>query len=634
MPRILFLICLSCIMIFSCGFSCTPPPPTSFTIQTSDAIGPQGTNPPPPGTVPIVKIPRPGTNVYGELVVNTQGPGAQGTLGYYDGTTNSFGLYQALNVIVPANWDHNVNFGYPQDPALDPEEPCIFPVVPPGSGIQNYGEGLFGSNDVPMANGDLFEWICYYEITQLPAGLSNFALQSSLPSTLTVSSNGVPLTTAGGYPQLYVYGEDTNGNSLFNTVTATSVAPNGASATFPFPTNADGTALAPSLYSAALVNNNSDGTQSPAGPSILSIGAMQQFTTPMGVGAQVVQYSSYSSDTGDPYGDGTCAGQTTYSSETSTTSYPVVTQYSLGNVNTNGTIIPVGSNPTAIVLYNEIDNSRYNQNGPCNYSGSDTTFMGNAVVANTGSNTVSILDLNANEVIATVTVGSNPSAITLSPDQSVAYVLNSGEGTLSSVSLSSYSQTAKVFVGSTPEAMAITPDGNIWVGGQGYLAQINTSLQVIGNYSTNGYSISSLSYNPGAAELVATAATASGSLVVQEINNSATSTNNALSVNAQRQIAILPSNSVGLYYSATAQHSAVPLMMPTGTLAGGQSNDNWLSVSGSTNGFTITDAIDHVDFMDGTAPGPITSISIDPSEYVAYLAIPDSNEVMTVYLPQ
>jgi len=482
-----------------------------------------------------------------------------------------------------------------------------------------------------MVSGDTFKWFCL--INQMPGRSTSFAIQGSLPSTLTLYSNGVPLTTGNGYPQVYVYGKDTNGNQIFNAITAISVSSDQTNATFPFPTQADGSPLPPSLYGLALVSTNSDGSMSPAGPHFLSIGTTQQFNTPFGVAAQVEQSSWYQSDTDDPYDDGTCAGQNHYYSGTNTVTYPIVTQYSQGNVNINGSSVSVGPNPTAIILYNQVDDSTYNTSGPCHYNGTDTTHMKNAVVANTGSNTLSILDVLAGYVISTVTVGQNPSSLVLSADQSTAYVANSGDGTLSSVSLDSYTQTGNVYVGSAPQAIANAPDGTLWVGGNNFISHVNPNMQILGTYSTNGYTISALTYNSTAAELVATSVDSNGGLFVQEIDDSATNSNGAFTLKAQRQVSTLPNDGSGPYYSATARTSAVRAQIATGTLVGGASNDGWLSLSGTTNGFTVTNSLDHIPFMDGSTLSPVTAIAIDPSQYVAYLALPDSNQVITVYLP-
>jgi hypothetical protein len=159
-------------------------------------------------------------------------------------------------------------------------------------------------------------------------------------------------------------------------------------------------------------------------------------------------------------------------------------------------------------------------------------------------------------------------------------------------------------------------------------------MQLLGTYSTNGYTIVSLSYNPTASELVATVADAAGNLVVQEISDAGTASNGILALNAQRQVGTVPFTGAVPHFSSTTQNSAVPLLVASGSHAGGAANDGWLSVSATTSGFTVTDTLGHLAFMDGQTPSAVTSVAIDPSEYVAYLAVPDSNQVITVYLPQ
>lgn len=634
MWRVYSVCLMSSLIIFCCGFEgCNRTPGTEFAIQVQDA--PMPTKPLPPGTKPPLAIPRPHTFVNGLLELNSVTPATQGSNGSYDGYTDILGLFHANDPKVPAKWDHYANFGPTSQFTFTPD-PCLYPHIPTDTGITEVSPGEYVSYGVDMTNGSEFDWYCLFTPSSpFPGRSTSFAIQGSLPSTLTLYANGVPLSTDSGYPQVYVYGKDTNGNSLFNAISAISVSPDRSNATFPFPTKSDGTPLPPSMYGLALVNTNPDGTVSPAGPHFLSVGATQQFNTPFGVAAQVVQSSWYQSDTDDPYGDQTCAGQNHYYSSTNTTNYPVVTQYSQGNVNVAGGVISVGTNPTAVLLYNLQDDSTYNTSGPCSYSGTDTTYMHNAVVANTGSNTLSIVGLGqaGGGVIATVTVGQHPSALALSADQSVAYVANSGDGTVSSVNLTSYSQTGNVYVGSVPQAVEVAPDGSIWVGGNGFISHLNSSMQVLGTYSTNGYIISSLKYNSTASELVASSVNSAGGLYVQEIDDAATNSNGAFTLKAQRQVSTLANDGSGPYYSSTARTSPVRTQMANGTHVGDYGSDSWLTLSGTANGFTVTNSLDHIGFVDGSTSSPVTSVAIDPSQYVAYLALPDSNQVITVYIP-
>jgi YVTN family beta-propeller protein len=87
-------------------------------------------------------------------------------------------------------------------------------------------------------------------------------------------------------------------------------------------------------------------------------------------------------------------------------------------------------------------------------------------VANGGSGTVSVIDTASNTVVDTISVGTTPSGIAITPDGTHAYVVDSNVGAANGV-------TSKVFVidiatnavvgtipvGSVPVGIAITPDG-------------------------------------------------------------------------------------------------------------------------------------------------------------------------------
>ena len=85
--------------------------------------------------------------------------------------------------------------------------------------------------------------VCTFPSYQAPAADSHFAVTNLLPTSITVSSSG--LSTTYGMPQLTVF--DTSGN-VQGSATASSIAPDGSSATFPFPTNNSGGSLASGFY--------------------------------------------------------------------------------------------------------------------------------------------------------------------------------------------------------------------------------------------------------------------------------------------------------------------------------------------------------------------------------------------------
>ncbi len=96
---------------------------------------------------------------------------------------------------------------------------------------------------VCAGTGQTFDWqgyltgssvshtVCTIPDYNAPAASSHFALAGSLPSTITVYTGG--LTSTYGMPKLLAFNSALSQEA---TVTATSIAPGGTSATFPFPT--------------------------------------------------------------------------------------------------------------------------------------------------------------------------------------------------------------------------------------------------------------------------------------------------------------------------------------------------------------------------------------------------------------
>ena len=61
--------------------------------------------------------------------------------------------------------------------------------------------------------------------------------------------------------------------------------------------------------------------------------------------------------------------------------------------------------------------------------------------------------------------------------------------------------------------------------------------------------------------------------------------------------------------------------------------DVWVVITATPTGFTITDISGQLVLDSETTPSPVTAIAVDPSLNVAYLAMPDSNTLLTVPLP-
>jgi len=83
-----------------------------------------------------------------------------------------------------------------------------------------------------------------------------------------------------------------------------------------------------------------------------------------------------------------------------------------------------------------------------------------AYVANINSNNVSVINTTTNVVVKTVTVGTNPEGVAITPNGSYAYVTNSGSNTVSVISTSTNAIVKTVTVKGRPYAIAITPNGS------------------------------------------------------------------------------------------------------------------------------------------------------------------------------
>ena len=81
-----------------------------------------------------------------------------------------------------------------------------------------------------------------------------------------------------------------------------------------------------------------------------------------------------------------------------------------------------------------------------------------AYVANSSSNTVSVIETATNTVVATVPVGDHPTGVASTPDGAFVYVTNQG-GTVSVIETATNTVAATVPIGPFSTDIAITPDG-------------------------------------------------------------------------------------------------------------------------------------------------------------------------------
>ncbi len=103
-----------------------------------------------------------------------------------------------------------------------------------------------------------------------------------------------------------------------------------------------------------------------------------------------------------------------------------------------GTAIAVGADPQAIAI---------TPNGKTAY------------VVNSGSNSVTPIDVGTRRAGSPIKVGRDPQAIAISPDGKTAYVVNTGSGTVTPIDLASGRPATAIHVGRYPTAIAIAQDG-------------------------------------------------------------------------------------------------------------------------------------------------------------------------------
>ena len=612
---------------------CHTTPPTQLTVKTVTYVTESCPNGVCGGPFQLVEVPLPDILVWGQYVEPLAGYSTPpGTLRSYDGQTSASNpncspttaIYQSQNLLLPAEWNHWVQMSTYCLP--------ISSSLPITNTYVGLGYIQAEAADAETANNQVIKWGCNDSLTTIATATPSFAMAGSIPAAITVPGQA-PFSTGYGMPILYLFSGTSGTPSLAVTVTATSVESGGGSATFPLPSS-----LAANSYGLVTANAMSGGSYTPNGVNFFAVGSSQIIEgNPFGVAAQAVSTSWQSAYNPDPYGDGTCAGQWSYDSGTYNYTVPVVTQYSLNSVNNGGATIPVGPNPTAIVLYDSQDYQDDQSNGPCNSYYSDTTQMARAIVANSGSNTVSILDLVNNAALSTITVGNQPVALAVSSDGGTAYVANYTDSTVTKVNLNTRTTTATVAVGGQPTSVALTAAGTLWVGGVGFLTQLNSQpMSVVATEPVTNKTIVALGFSNSVNQLVATTVDTSGNVYADEINPSTVHSGGIYSPLASNVV-----SSVGTHLVHNAGVRAFTSTLASASLISANQvgapplvvYDAWVAVTATPTGFTITDIADNYVFDSVSTPSPVTAIAIDPNLNVAYLVMPDSNILLTVPLP-
>jgi YVTN family beta-propeller protein len=441
-----------------------------------------------------------------------------------------------------------------------------------------------------------------------------FSIGGATPATLTVTSTN--LSTAAGMPLLYVWNfgaASVQPPTLISKSSATSVSPDATTATFNFPRTQNGGAIAPGIYSYGLFNQQSAGLQN-AGHGLLSIGTNSAYQSPFGVDVGNIRVQNRCQEIGEPQA---CNGYP----QTTNILTPYVTLYNSAGMTFSGGTFSVGTQPTAIKVFG----TSITNNGPCEPQQAPyvcyTTWItqpAHALVANSGSGTVSVVDLVGGGSNVTISVGSQPVSLLLSG--TYAYVANYGSGTVSQVNLKSNVVTGTVTVGSNPMALALDPSGtSFWVGGSNYISQIATSnLAVVSTYSVAGQ-VTSLAIASQQDALLYTLVASNNYQVAQS----------KLSTGAFVQ---------SYAHSSTANYScqgcnAVPVSLLASGIVVAANYSNNAVVAATPTGFVVLDLSTQKQILQGSTATPIRGIATDSSQGTIYLTVPNSNNLLSVPLP-
>ena len=551
--------------------------------------------------------------------------------------TAAYGYLVVTNGRTPAQWTGTViNWDGP---------PCY-----------NYAMPFSTTFVLTSFNPDM-SWTCF----DLGAGNTVIApgpmiVSGGTPSSLTISNPDYALTTSGGMPELLTFDsnginteDDTESSSpscgLEVTVEpppvagpdiATAVSSNGTSATFPFPTFGDGSALPPGFYTFNVMNQISSGNFAYQGMGVFALGSNNTYyTTPYGIDVANVSQFIRTCVPGPISSDEPVSlvepASTTCTMSTQSFIAPILTLSSLNEVSFQGGVVGVGSEPIALKAYAIASNTQTGTNG----SYVKTTEPTRAIVANFGSGTVSIVNLYSMVVNATIAVGSEPSAIVLDNNQAYAYVANYGSASVSQINLSSNTVSATIGVGANPDALAMDPSGTaLWVGGYNYVDKISLSnFSVLQSYSVPGQ-VTSLAVSAGQNQFVATTMATSGTSKTFQANVADITSGASKGTYAQYTLTTSARDTAyaEIKTSGGSASGAPGWLMTSGALVSANYG-NSIVVVGTPSGFAVVDLIRQLTLVEGTTPSSVRGIATDPAEGVAFLTVPDSNSLISVPLP-
>jgi hypothetical protein len=482
----------------------------------------------------------------------------------------------------------------------------------------------------------------------MPGNVSpQFVLDDALPPTLTVAAFD-PILASASITNLHVIGTDLSNPA---NVSAQSVAAGGMSATFPYPRQSNGSSLAAGAYITTVTTDPAIGAQTTNGMEPFYI-AHDDTSFPSAFGVAVASPKEVTTVQNWTRGShNICFPGNEIVSATAGTPLPLVTLLNQGQlaVGSMSHLIPVGTNPTVVLPFNDEPLTIYpNTDGgdePQNcapviehdYSGAQS-----ALVVNTGSNNVSIVEIGQYRYPAgTVAVGNRPVAAAINSAETFAYVANYQDGTVSEVDLQNLIQTRVLSVMTHPTSVTFDSNGNLWVGGQGSVSEINLSSWSAGaTYPVDG-TVNGMSYD------------VAGGLLIQSLlqNGSTTTPSNGTTAKAMVAYSAAPQTS---YSTQSTLNISTGVAVGTPQFSGDNAAYSRSSVASllafpaqtaitppiysSTNGdmtatvtgtnFTVSIVGTGQVLIQGTLPYPARGVAL--TNNMVYFTMPDSNSLVSL----
>jgi len=274
-----------------------------------------------------------------------------------------------------------------------------------------------------------------------------------------------------------------------------------------------------------------------------------------------------------------------------------------------------------------------------------------ALVTNTASNNVSVIDLATNTVTATITVGTNPQAVAVLPRAGRAVVTNRGSNTASVIDLATNTVLFPVTVGTEPVGVAINPDS-------GFALVANASSNTVSTFpaeATSAPNAGTFTVNPQPLA-IAIDYTRNQALIAHGAANNAIIVDlTSTTPTALTTVSNIPLASGAVYDPASDRYLvsaslannltiitpglAVPQLLRTGinptSLAYNMNAATLVTVNTASQTMTVVDFLDRrVRAVLPLTAGSLFAIAIHPVTNVAVIADAANNRVLLYPLPR